>query len=61
MSGGRHFREALPPGRWEAAGLFLRSLAARRGCGRLRVGMFLREYRRGRISDGQAGGEECDR
>lgn len=61
MSGGRHFRESLPPCRWEAAGLFLRSLAARRGCGRLQVGRFLSEYRNGRISNGQAGGEECDR
>jgi hypothetical protein len=61
MSGGRNYREALPPGRWGAASLFLRSLAARRGCGRVRVGDFLREYRSGRMTDGQVGGEECDR
>ncbi len=61
MSGGRHFREVLPPSRWGAAGLFLRSLAARRQCGRLSVGAFLSEYRRGRMSDGQDGSEECDR
>ncbi len=61
MSGGRHFRAALPPERWEAASLFLRSLAARRGCGRVRVNDFIREYRSGRLGNGQGGGGEVDR
>jgi hypothetical protein len=53
---GVSFRDALPPGRWAAAGLFLRSLAARHGCGRVRVGNFLREYRKGR-KDGSDEGD----
>jgi hypothetical protein len=52
--GGRSFREALPPERWADAVLLLRSLAARRGCGRMQVGRFLREYRANR--SGRPGG-----
>ena len=58
--GGRSFREALPAERWAAAVLLLRSLAARRGCGRMQVGRFLREYRMSRKT-GRAGGSDDDR
>lgn len=61
MRHGISFRAALPPERWAAAGLFLRSLAARSGCGRVRVGAFLRDYRNRRKTGGKAGSDEGDR
>lgn len=54
--GGRSFREALPPERWAAAVLLLRSLKARRQCGRMQVGEFLREYRARRTAHRPGGG-----
>lgn len=58
-SGGRSFRDALPRERWGEAVLLLRSLAARRQCGRMHVGRFLREYRDSR--NGGPGGGRGDR
>lgn len=55
-SGGLSFRDALPPERWDDVVLLLRSLAARRRCGRMEVGRFLREYRKSRTGcPGSAG------
>lgn len=50
--GGVDFREALPPAKAAAMALFLRCLAARRGCGRVDAGRFAREYRAGRRRGG---------
>lgn len=50
--GGRSYREALPAEKWAAVSLLLRSLAARRQCGRMEAGRFLREYRLSRMTGG---------
>lgn len=55
---GVDYRQALPPEKWPAMALFLKTLAARRECGRLSVGEFLRRYRLDGVKSRGAGAGE---